>query len=299
VRVRLAPASRSRAADVAQLPIMLAGTRGAGEGVSFIPLSQVATVAAAAGPARIDHYQRRRVVTVGANVLGASMGNVAADVMRRVNAIPFPPGYRISESGQVESQNEMFGAIITALGIAVMLMYLILVVQFGSFLEPLVILISLPLSLIGVVLALLATGDTLNVMSLIGVMMLMGVVAKNAILLIDFAKWAHRDGGMSVRDALISAGRIRLRPIMMTTLALIAGMIPVALGIGEGADFRAPLGRAVIGGVIASTVLTLVVIPTVYEIMEHWRSGAMRRLRGGGAAAHGHAPVVPEGAPGD
>jgi HAE1 family hydrophobic/amphiphilic exporter-1 len=302
VRVRLAPEARARAADVAQLPILLTGApRGAGEALPFIPLSQVAEVTPGTGPARIDHYQRRRVVTVGANVLGASMGNVAADVMRRIATIPMPPGYRISEAGQVESQNQMFGAIITALGIAVLLMYLILVVQFGSFLEPLVILISLPLSLIGVVLALLATGDTLNVMSLIGVMMLMGLVAKNAILLIDFAKWAHRDAGMSVRDALIRAGRIRLRPIMMTTMALIAGMIPVALGIGEGADFRAPLGRAVIGGVIASTVLTLVVIPTVYEIMEQWRSGFIRRLRGNRAREHSVAtsPAVPEVAPGD
>ena len=297
VRVRLAPDARSRAADVAQLPIMLTGQRpGANGAMPYVPLSQVATVTAGMSPARIDHYQRRRVVTVGANVLGASMGNVAADVMRRVTSIPLPPGYRISEAGQVESQNEMFSAIITALGIAVMLMYLILVVQFGSFLEPLVILLSLPLSLIGVVLALLLTGDTLNVMSLIGVMMLMGLVAKNAILLIDFAKWAHRDGGLSVRDALIKAGRIRLRPIMMTTLALIAGMIPVALGIGEGADFRAPLGRAVIGGVIASTVLTLVVIPTVYEIMEHWRSSLLGRFRRPG---HGHAtpPASPPAAP--
>ncbi len=294
VRVRLSPESRARATDVAQLPIMLAGRAGAGQTMPFIPLSQVATVSSGMGPARIDHYQRRRVVTVGANVVGASMGNVAADVMRRVNSIPFPPGYRITEAGQVESQNQMFGAIVTALGIAVMLMYLILVVQFGSFLDPLVILISLPLSLIGVVLALLLTGDTLNVMSLIGVMMLMGLVAKNAILLIDFAKWAHRDGGMSVRDALIKAGRIRLRPIMMTTLALIAGMIPVALGIGEGADFRAPLGRAVIGGVIASTVLTLVVIPTVYEIMEHWRStllGRFSRGRSGHAVVHATPPA--------
>ncbi len=302
VRVRLAPEARARAADVAQLPILLSGApRAPGEAMPFIPLAQVAEVTPGTGPARIDHYQRRRVVTVGANVVGASMGNVAADVMRRIGAIPMPPGYRISEAGQVESQNEMFGAIFTALGVAVLLMYLILVVQFSSFLEPLVILISLPLSLIGVVLALLATGDTLNVMSLIGVMMLMGLVAKNAILLIDFAKWAHRDAGLSVRDALIKAGRIRLRPIMMTTLALIAGMIPVALGIGEGADFRAPLGRAVIGGVIASTVLTLVVIPTVYEIMEHWRSGFLRRVGGGPPRDHA-APVaapLPEGAPGD
>jgi HAE1 family hydrophobic/amphiphilic exporter-1 len=134
------------------------------------------------------------------------------------------------------------------------------------------------LSLIGVVLALLVTGDTLNLMSLIGIILLMGIVAKNAILLIDFAKWARREQGLDRRSALIQAGRTRLRPIMMTTLALIAGMVPVALGLGEGADFRAPLGRAVIGGVITSTVLTLVVIPTIYEILDEWREAVIARL---------------------
>jgi HAE1 family hydrophobic/amphiphilic exporter-1 len=153
------------------------------------------------------------------------------------------------------------------------------VVQFGSFLDPLGILVSLPLSLIGVVLALLITHDTLNIMSLIGVILLMGIVAKNAILLIDFAKWEREKRGVSLRDALISAGRIRLRPILMTTLALIAGMIPVAIGAGEGADFRAPLGRAVIGGTITSTLLTLLVIPTVYEILDDWRTALLGRFR--------------------
>jgi len=141
--------------------------------------------------------------------------------------------------------------------------------------------------------ALLITHDTLNIMSLIGVMMLMGIVAKNAILLIDFAKWAHEGRGVPRREALIEAGRTRLRPIIMTTLALIAGMIPVALGIGEGADFRAPLGRAVIGGVIASTVLTLVVIPTVYEIFDEWREWLLAKFKLGRAhvPAQQHQPV--------
>jgi HAE1 family hydrophobic/amphiphilic exporter-1 len=286
VRVRLTPGSREKPADLAQLPIMIgpaaaAGgtTNGGGGGVQFIPLSQVATIAPSFGPAQIDHYQRRRVVTVGANVLGASVGNIAQEIMKRVTQVPLPPRYVINQGGQVEQQSKAFGAIFTALGVAVLLMYLILVVQFGSFLDPLVILVSLPLSLIGVVGALIVLRDTLNIMSLIGVMMLMGIVAKNAILLIDFAKWSHEDGGLSVRDALISAGRIRLRPIMMTTLALIAGMVPVAIGHGEGADFRAPLGRAVIGGVIASTILTLVVIPTVYEIVADWRDALLARFR--------------------
>jgi len=169
------------------------------------------------------------------------------------------------------------------------------VMQFGSFLDPLAILISLPLSLIGVVLALLMTGDTLNIMSLIGVMLLMGIVAKNAILLIDFAKWA-REKGMSRRDALIEAGRIRLRPIIMTTLALIAGMLPVAIGHGEGADFRAPLGRAVIGGVITSTLLTLIVIPTVYEILDEFKEWASAKFLGHKpAGADARAPELSAG----
>ena len=165
----------------------------------------------------------------------------------------------------------MFGRIFAALGIAVMLMYLILVMQFGSFLDPLAILISLPLSLIGVMAALAVTHNTINLMSLIGVILLCGIVAKNAILLIDFAKWSREKQGLPLREALIEAGAIRLRPILMTTFALIAGMIPVALGRGEGAEWRAPLGIAVIGGVLTSTMLTLLVIPTFYEIMDEAR----------------------------
>jgi HAE1 family hydrophobic/amphiphilic exporter-1 len=154
--------------------------------------------------------------------------------------------------------------------------------------------VSLPLSLIGVVLALIMTGDSLNIMSLIGVILLMGIVAKNAILLIDFAKWGT-ERGMGRHEALVEAGRIRLRPILMTTLALIAGMVPVALGHGEGGDFRAPLGRAVIGGTITSTLLTLFVIPTVYDILSGWREALGRRL-GFKPVTHGGEPVP---APGD
>src|SRR5262245_51228664 len=199
--------------------------------------------------------------------------------MSRIGKVPLPPGYSITQGGQVRNQNEAFNNMITALGVAVMLMYLILVIQFGSFLDPLAILVSLPLSLIGVVAALLLTRDTLNIMSLIGVMMLMGIVAKNAILLIDFANWSSEGRDADRREALIEAGRTRLRPILMTTLALIAGMTPVALGRGEGGDFRAPLGRAVIGGVIASTLLTLVVIPTVYEIFDEFREWLFSKFR--------------------
>jgi HAE1 family hydrophobic/amphiphilic exporter-1 len=303
VHVRLAPSARENAADLATLPVMIAsggaptpsGTSAPSSGApAFVPLGQVAQIIPSFGPSQIDHYQRERVVSIGANVEGASFGNVSQTVMRKLRDVQLPAGYHVSAGGQAQSQSEVFGSIFVALGVAVMLMYLILVVQFGSFLDPLAILISLPLSLIGVVLALIITRDTLNLMSLIGVILLMGIVAKNAILLIDFAKWAHTDRGVDRREALIEAGRIRLRPILMTTLALIAGMIPVALGLGEGADFRAPLGRAVIGGVITSTVLTLIVIPTVYEILDEWRERLLARF-GRRTIAHAPAPVAEPG----
>ena len=287
VRVRLPQRLRESPADIATIPIVIPGG-------AVVPLGQLATITSSTGPAQIDHLDRRRVVTIGAKIEG-SIGNVNSAVQAKLEAFRLPENYRIVTGGQAKDQAQVFGSIFTALGIAVMLMYLILVVQFGSFLDPLAILSSLPLSLIGVVLALLITHDTLNIMSLIGVILLMGIVAKNAILLIDFAKWTHEKKQVPMRDALIEAGAIRLRPILMTTLALIAGMIPVALGRGEGADFRSPLGRAVIGGTITSTVLTLFVIPTVYEIFDDWRekAGAMMRRRSARRArpAHGESPV--------
>jgi HAE1 family hydrophobic/amphiphilic exporter-1 len=276
VQVRLAPEARRRTADLEQLPITVAGAAGP----VTLPLGQIATINQNVGPAQIDHLDRSKVVTVQANTQGRSLSEVLSDVQVGLRPVvdKFPPGYALSQGGEAKDQAEVFGQVFAALGTAVLLMYLILVMQFGSFLDPLAIMMSLPLSLIGVVLALIITGDTLNIMSLIGVILLMGIVAKNAILLIDFAKWARERDGLSLRDALIEAGSIRLRPILMTTFALIAGMLPVAIGAGEGADFRAPLGRAVIGGVITSTVLTLVVIPTFYEIFDDWRQWLSRRF---------------------
>jgi HAE1 family hydrophobic/amphiphilic exporter-1 len=275
VNVRLAPESRQRAADLEQLPLVVTGPDGQPR---TLPLGQIATITQSLGPAQITHLNGDLVVTVQANTSNRPLTEVMKDINARIAKITFPPGVHMTQGGEVDSQNEVFGRIFAALGIAVMLMYLILVMQFGSFLEPLAIMISLPLSLIGVMLALMITGTTINIMSLIGVILLMGIVAKNAILLIDFAKWAREKDGMPRREALIQAGAIRLRPIMMTTLALIAGMLPVALGIGEGAEFRAPLGRAVIGGVITSTLLTLVVIPTFYEILDEWREWVFRKF---------------------
>lgn len=272
VRVRLAPEARTRIADIERLPIAVGAPGGR---MTMMPLGQLATVSQGLGPAKISHLDRDNVIVVQSNIAGRSLGEVTSELTAELTRLNIPAGVRWSFGGEAKDQAQVFGDILAALGIALLLMYLILVMQFGSFLEPIAILVSLPLSLIGVVLALLITGDTLNIMSMIGVILLMGIVAKNAILLIDFAKWGQEQG-MDRRQAIIEAGRVRLRPIMMTTLALIAGMIPVALGIGEGADFRAPLGRAIIGGTITSTFLTLLVIPTVYEIMDdmrRWVSG--------------------------
>ena len=277
VTIRLAPESRSVVADLESLPIVIGGGGGPS---SVIPLGQVARVAPSIGPARIDHLNRDRVVNVEANTQDRALSGVVDDTMARVaQSVTMPPGYRVTQGGETEEQQEIFGQMFVAIGVAIMLMYFVLVVQFGSFLEPLAIMLSLPLSLIGVMLALLVTGETLNIMSMIGVILLIGIVAKNAILLIDFAKWSE-EAGLDRREALIRAGRVRLRPILMTTFALVAGMTPVAIGAGEGGDFRSPLGVTVIGGVITSTLLTLLVIPTVYEILADTRDWLGAKLFG-------------------
>jgi HAE1 family hydrophobic/amphiphilic exporter-1 len=288
VYIRFAPEARARTADLERVPIVLASQQGA---VS-LPLGQVATISRELGPAQINHLDRERVINVEANTEGRPLSEVVGDITARVEKnVRMPVGYQLSFGGDTEDQVEVFSRILFALGVAIMLMYLILVVQFGSFLDPLAILLSLPLSLIGVVLGLWLAGSTLNLMSMIGIIMLMGIVAKNAILLVDFAKWG-KERGLDRREALIQAGAIRLRPILMTTFALIAGMLPVALGTGEGAQFRAPMGIAIIGGVLTSTLLTLLVIPTVWELLDEMRDGFRHRFGrstpGGGGHGGGH-----------
>jgi HAE1 family hydrophobic/amphiphilic exporter-1 len=197
--------------------------------------------------------------------------------MKIARQIDFPPGYGLELGGASRDQKEVFTEMGIALVMGVALMYLVLVMQFGSFTAPLPVMLSLPLSLIGVVLALLATGGTLNLMSFIGVIMLMGLVAKNAILLIDCARKEEAQG-VPREEALMHAGRVRLRPIMMTTLALIAGMFPVALALGEGGEFYRPMAVAIIGGIITSTILTLLVVPTFYDSIEISRDRAIAKF---------------------
>ncbi len=271
VAIRLAPEDRVDASNIERLPIAVAGSG------RIVPLDQIATVTIGKAPSQIQHAEGKRTISVSANAQGRSSGEVTADALKIAKAIDFPPGYGIELAGASRDQQQVFGSMLTALLYGVALMYLILVVQFGSFTAPLPVMLSLPLSLIGVVLALLATGGTLNLMSLIGVIMLMGLVAKNAILLLDATR-VQEAAGVAREEALMIAGRKRLRPILMTTFALIAGMLPVAIGIGEGSEFYRPMAVAIIGGVITSTLLTLLVIPSFYDSIEISRDGALAKF---------------------
>ena len=261
VAVRLRAEDRVTASNIEHLPVAVAGTN------MMVPLEQIATVTLDKGPARIQHLDGRRTVTVSANVEGRAAGEVTADAMKIAKAIEFPNGYGLTLGGASRDQAEIFSEMLTALVLGIGVMYLVLVMQFGSFTAPLPVMLSLPLSLIGVVLALLVTGGTLNLMSLIGVIMLMGLVAKNAILLLDCARREEAQG-VDREEALMHAGRMRLRPILMTTFALVAGMVPVAIGLGEGGEFYRPMAVAIIGGVLTSTALTLLVIPSFYDSIE-------------------------------
>ncbi|HEX7114710.1 MAG TPA: efflux RND transporter permease subunit [Steroidobacter sp.] len=261
VAVRLHPDDRLDASNIEHLPVAVAGTG------MMVPLEQIATITLEKGPAKIQHLDGKRTITVSANTEGRSPGEVTADAMKIARAIDFPEGYGVSLGGASRDQEEVFSEMFTALIFGVGVMYLVLVMQFGSFTAPVPIMMSLPLSLIGVVLALLATGGTLNLMSFIGIIMLMGLVAKNAILLLDCARKEEAQG-VDREEALMHAGRVRLRPILMTTFALIAGMTPVAIGVGEGGEFYRPMAVAIIGGTITSTLLTLLVIPSFYDSIE-------------------------------
>jgi HAE1 family hydrophobic/amphiphilic exporter-1 len=261
VAVRLHPDDRVDAANIEHLPISVTGTN------MMVPLEQIAKITLDKGPAQIQHFNGKRMVAVSANVEGRSAGEVTTEAIAVAKAIDFPPGYGIELGGASRDQAEVFSEMFTALIMGIAVMYLVLVMQFGSFTAPLPVMLSLPLSLIGVVIALILTRGTLNLMSFIGIIMLMGLVAKNAILLLDCAR-KEEEQGVDREEALMHAGRVRLRPILMTTFALIAGMMPVAIGMGEGGEFYRPMAVAIIGGTITSTVLTLLVIPSFYDSIE-------------------------------
>jgi HAE1 family hydrophobic/amphiphilic exporter-1 len=283
VNVRLAPEQRARTSDLEQLPFVV-GTAADGS-ARVVRLGQVAQVVESTGPNQINRRNLNREVAINANVFGRSAGDVSADIRQVLDTIAMPPGYRYEFGGSTKNMQESFGYAVSALALAINFIYMILASQFQSFLQPLALMTALPLTLIGVVLTLLMFGSTMSMFSVIGIVLLMGLVTKNAILLVDFAIRARRglDGAAPLdrESALLLAARVRLRPILMTTLAMVFGMVPLAFALTEGSEQRAPMGQAVIGGVTTSSLLTLVVVPVVYCYMDDFARW-LRRLFGAG-----------------
>ncbi len=279
VRVRLNKTDRSSLENVRAMTIK--STKDAGNGQKFlIPLGSVADIQQASGPSKINRFDRQREIRIDANLNGRLLGEVLGDVQARIKQAGLPSGYSVSVVGMGEMQAESFGNILLSLGLAIVFVYIVLASQFESFRYPFAIMLALPMSLIGAIVALILFNSALSVMSLIGIIMLMGLVTKNGILLVDFAN-VLRDRGHERSEALIMAGATRLRPILMTTFAMIFGMMPVALAFGEGSELRSPMGQAVIGGLITSTLLTLFVVPVVYSILDDFSFGALfRKLAG-------------------
>ena len=289
VMVRLPTDDRTGIADLHRV-WFTAGTEPNGL-PRMVHIAQIADVVTDVGASQINRRDLNREVQITANVYGRSAGEVSSDLQQILTEIKLPPGYRFVFGGSTKDMAESAGYAGQALLMAVILIYLILASQFGRFLQPIAIMMSLPMSLIGVFLGLLVAGTTLNIFSAIGFIMLMGLVTKNAILLVDFFNQA-RERGAPVHDALLEAGSIRLRPILMTTLAMVFGMLPLALGLGEGATQRAPMAHAVIGGLISSTLLTLVVVPVVLVYIDRLSLWATRRFsRSPDQVARDHKPA--------
>jgi hydrophobe/amphiphile efflux-1 (HAE1) family protein len=261
IRVAL---ERNARADIDMLGNLRVATSRGGSA----PLSSVADITFSQGPASISRYDRqRRIAVEGDLVGGVALGEALGNIYELPAAKNLPAGVTITESGDAEVMAEVFQGFAQAMGAGIMMVLAVLILLFGSVLQPITILFSLPLSIGGVIIALLLTGNSISMPVVIGILMLMGIVTKNAIMLVDFAveQMAH---GMDRTTAIVEAGRKRARPIVMTTIAMVAGMVPSALGIGDGGEFRAPMAIGVIGGLIVSTMLSLVFVPAVFTIMD-------------------------------
>jgi hydrophobic/amphiphilic exporter-1 (mainly G- bacteria), HAE1 family len=289
VIVQLPKQQREITADLGDLYI--SSTRMAEDGTPLlVPLRQVADLVQTTTPEQIKRLNLQRRVSIYANAEGRPTGDVGSDAQKIAEAMELPQGYRIEVGGEQQEMGELGAAALAALGLAVVFIYFVLASQFGSFVQPVAIMVSLPLSLIGVLLALLLTGTTLNIFSIIGFIMLMGLVTKNAILLVDFTNHGLREG-RSLHDAILEAGQVRLRPILMTTMAMIFGMLPMSIGAGSGGELLAPMGRAVIGGVITSSLLTLVIVPVLYTYI-YGLAGRIKARRQKGMVNATESPMV-------
>ena len=277
VRVRLPQELRQDVSQVGNLRIAIPVPDAP---PALLPIADLVTAERTVSPSEISRRDLARQVVVSANLRDLPLGTAGAEALKAAGRVVMTPGYQIVMAGDSERMVESFGYLGEALVLAIVFVYLILAAQFESFMDPLAIMLSLPLSIVGMAGMLFVTRDTVNIMSLIGLILLMGLVTKNAILLVDFSK-VLQSRGMDRREALITAGRTRLRPIMMTTLAMIFGMLPLALGLGAGAEMRAPMARAVVGGLVTSTLLTLLVVPVVYTVLDDVARWIRRKWSGG------------------
>ncbi len=273
--VRLADQYRSHPEDLADVPLVVLADPGAGGapsplGNTPILLGSVAHTTISSEPLQINRKNEQRVIDVTANVIDRPLGGVSTDIARQLDRLPFPPGFTYHMAGQTEQQQGAFSSLFVAMLLALMLVYMIMASQFQSLVDPFVIMFTVPLGLIGVIWMLLVTHTTLSIVSFMGVITMVGIVVSNGILLVDFAN-KLQGRGLALRDAVLRAARTRLRPILMTALATILGMIPMAIGLGEGGETNVPLARAVIGGLTVSTALTLLLIPMLYMLFEQWR----------------------------
>ncbi|MGN5726365.1 efflux RND transporter permease subunit [Acinetobacter calcoaceticus] len=277
VNVRLNENKRMLPQDVQNLYLNSNKTNATGQNI-LVPLSAVATTEEKLGASQINRRDLEREVLIEANTSGRPSGDIGQDIDKMQKAFKLPAGYTFDTQGANADMAESAGYALTAITLSIVFIYIVLGSQFNSFIHPAAIMTSLPLSLIGVFLALFLFKSTLNLFSIIGIIMLMGLVTKNAILLIDFIKKAM-DQGTSRYDAILQAGKTRLRPILMTTSAMVMGMVPLALGLGEGGEQSAPMAHAVIGGVITSTLLTLVVVPVIFTYLDDLKNFMLRQTR--------------------
>jgi HAE1 family hydrophobic/amphiphilic exporter-1 len=254
-----------------------------------VPLSSLVTSSYDRGPTDIRRIDGQRVTFINANLQsGEALGDAVDRIRADLAQMPLPDGFSLVYGGQYEEQQRAQRDFVMAIVMALVLIYMVMAAQFERYLDPLIVMLSVPLAIVGVVPMLLATGTTLNMQSFMGLIMLIGIVVNNAILLVDYINMMRRDEGMDLVPAVIKAGKLRMRPILMTTLTTVLGLMPLALGIGVGAEMQASLGRVVIGGLLASTLITLVLIPVVYVAAYTLRSKISERISGRRSANFAH-----------
>jgi len=264
IRLRADEEYRDSVGDLLQLSVHQTGK-------TAIPLSAVATVEEIEGPAEINRSEGDRVAVITANLAGRDLGSVSTDIVAALEAMNLPSGFDWRIAGQRQEMETSFGSMRLAIFLAVFMVYLVMASQFESLLHPFVILFSVPFALIGLLATLYLFDVTVSIVVLIGAILLAGIVVNNAIILIDYTNRLRRDEGLAKIEALKKAGRVRLRPILMTTATTVLGLLPMAIGLGEGSELRTPMALTVIGGLLVSTVLTLLIIPTVYSVLDRGR----------------------------